>query len=44
MPRLLLAADRNHDGVVTRGELMVEFASRREMHRMRDRGKEPQDR
>jgi len=33
--RLLVAADRNRDGVVTRGELVVELASRADMHRLR---------
>jgi Ca2+-binding EF-hand superfamily protein len=37
MKDLMAAADRNHDGVVTRGELIVELASRREMQRLRDR-------
>ena len=27
MKHLLIAADRNHDGVVTRGELIIELAT-----------------
>jgi Ca2+-binding EF-hand superfamily protein len=34
--RLLVAADRNHDGVVTRGELIVELASIGEAERKLD--------
>jgi hypothetical protein len=33
--RLLIAADRNRDGLVTRGELVIELASRADMHRLR---------
>jgi Ca2+-binding EF-hand superfamily protein len=35
MKRLLTAADRNRDGVVTRGELVIEFASPGEVERLR---------
>jgi hypothetical protein len=31
--RLLMAADRNHDGVITRGELILELAVRSDAHR-----------
>jgi Ca2+-binding EF-hand superfamily protein len=34
MKRLLAAADRNRDGVVTRGELILEMSSVREIHRL----------
>jgi Ca2+-binding EF-hand superfamily protein len=37
MKRLLIAADRNRSGIVTRGELVIELSSWREMHRLRDR-------
>ena len=35
MKRLLLAADRNHDGLITRGELVIEFAGIGEIERIR---------
>jgi Ca2+-binding EF-hand superfamily protein len=35
MKRLLAAADRNHDGLITRGELVIEFASIGEVERVR---------
>lgn len=35
MKRLLIAADRNHDGLITRGELIIEFASAGEVERIR---------
>jgi hypothetical protein len=37
MKRLLIAADRNHDGLITRGELTVEFATFREVDRIREK-------
>jgi Ca2+-binding EF-hand superfamily protein len=36
MKAILIAADRNRDGLVTRGELVVELASHREMQRLRN--------
>jgi len=37
MRHLLIAADRDRNGMVTRGELVIELSSWREMHRLRDR-------
>ena len=39
--RILVAADRNRDGVVTRGELTVELSVHSEALRERERGLQP---